>query len=103
MKRHMELKKEGYTMADGYTMKANVNPDCIKALKRWNKDDGKAIAEAIRKGDVKKAIYHLGNAKARNRQIRELSAKHDKIIYNKFGASVFVYDNTDRKCYELEQ
>ncbi len=89
-------------MADGYTSRANINPDCIKALKRWNKEDGKKVAEAIREGDVKKAIYHMHNAKNRNRDIRELSCEHDKLIYGRTGEAVFVYDNKDGKCYGLE-
>lgn len=76
---NMELNES--KKAQGYTMRANVNADCIRAFKRWNKEDGKAVAEAIKSGDVKKAIYHMSNAKSRNRQIREISAHHDKLIF----------------------
>lgn len=42
----------------GFTMRANLNADCIKALKRWNKEDAKKISEAIKTGNVKNAINH---------------------------------------------
>jgi hypothetical protein len=97
---NMEFKES--IKAAGYTMRANINPDCMKSLKRWNKKDGKAVAEAIRSGDVKKAIYHISNEKSRNRQIREISAHHDKIIYlNGESWGVFVADT--RKCYPFEE
>lgn len=64
---NMELNES--KKAQGYTIMANVNADCIKALKRWNKEDGKAVAEAIKSGDVKKAIYHTHNAKNHNREL----------------------------------
>ncbi len=97
---NMELKES--KKAAGYTMRANINPDCVRALKRWNKEDGKAVAEAIKNGDLKKAIYHMSNAKNRNRQIREISAHHDKIIYL-HGESCGVFEVDTRKCYQFEE
>ncbi len=97
---NMELKES--KKAQGYTMRANVNADCIRALKRWNKEDGKAVAEAVKSGDVKKAIYHMSNAKSRNRQIREISAHHDKIVYLN-GESWGVFEADTRKCYQFEE
>ncbi len=95
----MELKES--KKAEGYTTRANINPDYIRYLKRWNKEDGKAVAEAIRSGDVKKAIYHMSNAKNRNRNIREASVHHDKIIYLN-GESWGCFDADTRKCYQFE-
>ena len=97
---NMELNES--KKAQGYTMRANVNADCIRALKRWNKEDGKAVAEAINSGDVKKAIYHMHNAKSRNRQIREISAHHDKLIFLN-GEDWWIFEADTRKCYELEK
>lgn len=48
---NMELKES--SKAAGYKTSANINPNCIRALKRWNKEDGRAITEAIKTGDVK--------------------------------------------------
>lgn len=86
---------------EGYTMRANVNPDLIKALKRWNKEDGKAIAEAIQSGNVKKAIYYMQNAKNRNLEIRQISEHHNKIIYLN-GKEWGSFDYIERKCYKFE-
>ena len=96
----MELKKK--KKAQGYTMSANVNPDYIRALKRLNKEAGKAVAEAIKSGDVKKAIYHMSNAKGRNRQIREISAHHDKLIFRD-GKDWGIFEADTRKCYEWKK
>lgn len=97
---NMELNES--KKAQGYTMRANINADCIKALKRWNKADGKAVAEAIRSGDVKKAIYHMSNAKSRNQEIRKISAHHDKIVYLN-GERWGVFEADTRKCYQFEE
>ena len=97
---NMEIKES--LKASGYTMRANITPNCMKALKRWNKEDGKAIAEAIRSGDVKKAIYHMSNAKKRNQEIRKISANHDKIVYLN-GESWGVFEADTRKCYQFEE
>lgn len=96
MKICTELKE--ISKAEGYTMRANINPDCIKTIMRWNKKDGRAVAKAIRDGDVKKAIYHMDNAKLRNRILREISAKHDKIIYLN-GEEWGIFEADTRKCY----
>lgn len=95
---NMEIKES--LKATGYTMRANINPDCMRALKRWNKEDGKAVAEAIR--SVKKAIYRMNNAKSRNQEIRKISAHHDKIVYLN-GESWGVFEADTRKCYEFEK
>jgi len=95
MKTHMELKNKTFIM------RANINSDCIRALKRWNKESGKKIAEAINAGNVKAAIDEYSNAKARNRQVRELSAEHDKIIYDEKGESIAIWDNSTNKCFKL--
>ncbi len=95
---NMELK--GSKKEAGYTMRANINPDCMRALKRWNKEDGKAVAEAIKSGDVKKAIYHMSNAKSRNQEIRIISAHHDKIVYLN-GEAWGVFEADTRKCYQF--
>ena len=73
----------------GYTMRSNINPDCVKALKRWNKESGREIAKAIRAGDCKAII-------------REMSEYHDKIVYDATGAEVFWWDYKEQKMYELE-
>ena len=93
---HMELKTEGYTMS------SNINPDCIKALKRWNKESGKKIAKAIQIGDCKAVISEMSNAKSRNRQVREISEHHDKVIYDATGKAVYWWDHEEQKTYQLE-
>ena len=86
----------------GYTMRSNINPDCVKALKRWNKESGREIAKAIRAGDCKAIIREMSESKSRNRQIREISEYHDKIVYDATGAEVFWWDYKEQKMYELE-
>ena len=96
---NMELKES--KKAQGYTMRANINADCIRALKRWNKEDGKAVAEAVKSGDVNKAIYQMSNAKSLNRQIREISAHQKKLIFLN-GEDWGIFEADTRKCYEWE-
>lgn len=86
----------------GYTMRANINPDLIRALKRWNKDSAAAIREAIRRNDCKTVIRELENAKSRNRQIRELSEHHDKIVYDASGKMIFMWDHKEQQMYTIE-
>ena len=100
MKECMKLKDE-YLMK-GWTSRSIINPDCVKALKRWNKESGKRIAEAIRNKDCKAIIEEMSNAKARNRQIREISQFHDKIIYDAEGKSIYWWNCKEKKTYQLE-
>lgn len=86
----------------GYTMRANVNADCIRALKRWNKDSAAAIRDAIRRNDCKAVIRELENARHRNRQIREISEHHDKIVYDASGKMIFMWDCKEQKMYRIE-
>ena len=83
----------------GFTMRANLNADCIKALKRWNKEDAKKISEAIKTGNVKNAINHLENAKNRNTTIRKITSDHTKIIYLN-GKMWGVFEVGTRKCFQ---
>lgn len=93
---HLELKKEGYTM------RSNINPDCVRALKQWNKESGKKISAAIKTGDCKAIIREMSNAKSRNADIREISEHHDKIIYDTTGKAVYWWDYKEQKVYQLE-
>lgn len=97
---NMELNSE--KRKQGFTMRANVNADYIRALKRWNKKDGKAIAEAITNHDVKKAIEHMQNANGRNQAIRDISAHHDKLVYLN-GENWGIWEADTRKFYEWEK
>lgn len=96
----MEFKTE--TWNKGYTMRSNVNPDLILALKRWNQDDAAAIRDAIKRHDCKTVIYHMENAKRRNSKIRELSENHDKLIYDASGEPVFFWNCKEKRVYGLE-
>lgn len=95
MKKHLELKNKTYTM------RANLNADCVKALKDWNKADGKAVAEAIRTGNMQKAAYHIHCARLRSQEIRLIYASHDKIICNASGTCIAVYDGNTGVCFDI--
>ena len=82
---NMEIKES--LKASGYTMRANINPNCMKALKRWNKEDGFTI---------------WATQKKRNQEIRKISANHDKIVYLN-GESWGVFEADTRKCYQFEE
>lgn len=96
---HMEFGPEA--KAKGYTMRANINPEAIRALKRWNRNSGEIIRRAMRRGDCKKVIAEMQNAKWRNREIRELAERHDKIVYDAAGKAIFWWDHAKKKMYEL--
>lgn len=96
----MELNQA--SKSKGYTMRANINPDCVRALKRWNKDSASAIRAAIRLKDCKAVIRELKNAKHRNRKIREMSEHHDKIVYDASGNMIFIWDHKEQKMYAIE-
>lgn len=95
MRKHLELKNKVYTM------RANLNADCVKDLKAWNKADGKAVAEAIRTGDMQKAAYHIHCARLRSQEIRSICTSHDKIIYNASGTCIAVYDGNTGTCFDI--
>ncbi len=97
---NMELNNE--RKKQGFSMLANVNVDYIRLLKRCNKEDGKAITEAIKCGDAKKAVQHMSNAKNRNQAIRNISAHHDTIVYLN-GEEWGIFKADTRKCYEWEK
>ena len=62
----------------GFTMHANLNADCIKALKRWNKEDAKKISEAIKTGNVKNAATPVGILyRRRGKKKVEMQENHD--------------------------
>lgn len=85
----------------GFTTRANINSALVKSLKRWNKQDGKAIAQAIKNGDTKKATYHMSNAKDRNKMLRELSERHDKLVF--LNCKLWgIWEADTRKCYKFE-
>lgn len=86
----------------GYTMRSNINPDAIRAFKRWNKESAAIIRDAIRRGDCKTVIHEMQNAEWRNRAIRKYSERHDKVVYDAAGNAVFWWDCKERKMYELE-
>lgn len=96
----MELKQE--SVDQGYTMRANINASAIRAFKQWNKDSAKIIRRAMRHGDCKTVIAEMQNAKWRNREIREIAAHHDKIVYDSNGQSIALWDCDEQKMYELE-
>lgn len=96
----MELSQASWDK--GYTMRSNISHDCVKALKHWNKESGRAIAKTIRTGDCKTIINQMSNAKSRNRQVREISEYHDKIVYDAAGNSVMWWDYKEQKMYGLE-
>jgi len=98
----MTNKQKSVIAANGWTVRANINSDCIISLKRWNKNSAKEIAKLIKLGDCKGVISELKNAKNRNRQIRELSEFHDKIIYDKQGVSICYWGYKEQKTYKLE-
>jgi hypothetical protein len=100
MKEYMKLKDE--YLAKGWTSRSNINPDCVKAIKRWNKESGKKIAEAINNVDCKAIIREMSNASGRNEEIRKLSQFHDKIIYDAEGKAIYWWDYKERKVYQLE-
>lgn len=86
----------------GYTMRSVINPDAIRAFKRWNKESAAIIRDAIRRGDYKTVIREVQNAKWRNRTIREYSEQHDKIVYDAVGNAIFWWDCKEQKMYGLE-
>ena len=100
MKKCIKLKDEH--LAKGWISCSNINSDCVKALKLWNKESGKKIAEAINNGDCKTIIREMSNASRRNGEIRKLSQFHDKVIYDAEGKAIYWLDCKSRKAYELE-
>lgn len=97
---HMEFNQASWDA--GFMMRSNINPDCVRGLKRWNKESGERISGAIKAGDCKTVIREMSNAKSRNSQIREISEHHDKVIYDASGKAVFWYDSKEHKVYQLE-
>ena len=97
---HMELNQVSWDA--GYTMRSNINPDAIRAFKRWNKNSAAIIRDEMRRGDCKTIISEMQNAEWRNREIREIAEHHDKIVYDAAGNSVMWWDYKEQKMYELE-
>lgn len=100
MKQCVKLKDE--YLKKGWSSRSSINPDCIKVLKRWNKESGKRIAEAIKHGDYKAIISEMSNASGRNEEIRKLSQFHHKIIYDAEGKAIYYWNYKERKTYQLE-
>ena len=90
------------TWRKGYTMRANINHKLIPALKRANQDDAAAIRDAIKRQDCKAVIYHMENAKLRNRKIRELSENHNKLVFDASGNIIRLSDHKEKCFYNLE-
>lgn len=97
----LELQSK-YT-AQGYTMRATINPDFITSVRRWNKESGQRIAEAIKRGDCKAVLAEMKNTRGRHDAVRDASTHHDKIIYDAAGVASYWWDHKDRKVYELER
>lgn len=97
----MELSEA--SKAFGFTMRSNVSPNLIKAIKRWNKESAKIINAAIRRGDCKAVLAEMKNTASRNAEIRMLAEHHDKIVYDRNGAAIFWWDANEKAIYELEQ
>lgn len=97
---HFELNPKYRAM--GYTVKANIYPDVIKELKRWNKNSAVIINQAIKSGDVKTAIKEMQKAGGVNGHIRELSAKHDKTVFDQHGNRIMIYDWEEDVVYNLD-
>lgn len=97
----MEFKEQ--SKAKHYTMRSNINPDLIKAIRRWNKESAKIINAAIKRGDCKAVLAEMKNTAGRNAEIRKLAERHDKIIYNRYGEAIFWWDEAEKAIYELEK
>lgn len=97
---HIELKPKYKAL--GYTTRADVNVDLIRALKRLNKESAIIINWAIKSGDVKTAIKEMQDAKNRNREISEMSSRHDKIVFDSDGNSILLYERNESVVYLLE-
>lgn len=96
----MELSQEA--RAKGHTMRANVNPAYITAMKRWNRESAAIIAEAIKRGDCKTAIREMQIAKRRNQNIRDKAAHHNKIVYDANGKMLYWWDEDEKSLYRIE-
>lgn len=98
----MELSEQ--TKAKHYTMRSSINPDLIKAIKRWNKESAKIIAAAIKRGDCKAVLAEMKNTQGRNEMIRKCSSSdNDKIVYNCYGEAIFWWDAKEKAIYKLEK
>ncbi len=95
----MELNQD--SKLKGYTMRANISPNLIRMLKRWNQDSAAIIRAAIKRGDCKKVISEMQNAKNRNRKIRELSEHHNKLVRDASGKIIFLWDYQEKKMYGI--
>lgn len=97
---HMEL--GGGAKRRGWTVRSNVNEKLIPEIKRWNKESAKIINQCIKTGDVKGAIKEMQNAAGRNREIREVSQHHDKIIYDANGTVIYWWEEGSDRFEEVE-
>lgn len=98
---HMEL--NATSKAKGYTMRSNINPELIPAIRKWNQDSAVAIRRAIQCGDCKTVLAEMRNVEGRKRTIREVCEHHDKIVYDATGNAIYWWDHKEKAMYTLER
>lgn len=96
----MELSQE--SREKGYTMRANVNPDYIGALKRCNREAAAIISVCIKLGQCQRAIRMMQDVKNNNQRIREVSEKHDKLVRDANGEVIYWWDEAEKRMYTVE-
>lgn len=93
----MELNQD--SKDKGYTMRANINPAYILALKQCKQNSATAIRAAIREKDCNAIIREIESAKHFNDMIRNASEHHDKLVYDASGNAIFRWAHKEQKMY----
>lgn len=103
MKRGKGTKKLNETcLKKGWTMRLNINPELMTAIKEWNKESASKVNEAIKSGDVKEALKETKNARNRRKSLRNSIEEADRIIYDASGNAIYWYETKTDAIYTLE-
>lgn len=79
-----------------WQMRSNLNPDCVRAVKQWRKENGKAVARAIQSNDAKKAVKLMEDGRAYREMWKEIINNRNYIIYAPNGDMYSVIAKEDK-------
>lgn len=85
----------------GYSVRANINPGYVAAIKEWAKENGIAVANAIKAGDTKTAIQKLIYAQKLKHSMKQQLNELDSIVYDKNGKSIYWYEVKTKLLYRI--
>lgn len=86
-----------------YTMRTNLNPAYVRAVRESLKEYGEKIAQAIQAGNAQQAVLLAVQAGKMKRSFAKDISNDNKTVYDRSGNAAYAWSGEDKGLYALEQ